>query len=197
MLSLFAIHDLDTMISLDVPWWNYDAIDEVEKFLKSHPHSNVFEYGSGASTVWLSKRCGNVTSVEHHKNWHKMLIKRPDISDNINLVLREAKKVSLTNGIYSQKPGNKNMDFSDYVKEITKYENKFDLVIIDGRARDDCLKIALACLNPGALIVFDNSRRKRYQKRLNAISGRCERYNGLVPSLPYFDETTLIFPEIQ
>ena len=27
--SLFAIHDLDAMVDLDVPWWTYGAIDAV------------------------------------------------------------------------------------------------------------------------------------------------------------------------
>ena len=54
------------MVTLDVPWWTYRAIDDVEDWLAARDRpARVFEYGSGASTVWLARRSGSVHSVEH------------------------------------------------------------------------------------------------------------------------------------
>src|SRR5574338_315926 len=50
--SLLAIHQLDDMIQLDVPWWTYDAIAEIETYIQKLGYlPTVFEYGSGASTI--------------------------------------------------------------------------------------------------------------------------------------------------
>lgn len=67
--SLLSIHDLPDLVSLDVPWWTFDAADAVEGFLASRPAARVFEWGSGASTVWLAKRSGCVVSIEHDAAW--------------------------------------------------------------------------------------------------------------------------------
>lgn len=65
--SLTKVHDSLAIAELDVPWWTYRAIDVVEAWLGAHPRPiRVFEYGSGASTLWLAARTDEVHSVEHH-----------------------------------------------------------------------------------------------------------------------------------
>ena len=39
------------------------------------------------------------------------------------------------------------------------------MFFIDGRARQECLKIALEFLNPGGFVILDDSNRKRYKKK--------------------------------
>ena len=68
--SLTRAHDSLGIAALDVPWWTYDAIDAVETWLagQGDPSSvRAFEWGSGASTLWLARRVGEVHSVEHHR----------------------------------------------------------------------------------------------------------------------------------
>src|SRR5262249_29493087 len=63
--SQFAIHDAAALARLDVPWWTFAAIDAVERWIAARENVRVFEYGSGASTVWLARRAAHVVSVEH------------------------------------------------------------------------------------------------------------------------------------
>jgi predicted O-methyltransferase YrrM len=63
-------------------------------------------------------------------------------------------------------------------------------VVVDGRARADCLRRAVEALTPGGLIVFDNSDRKRYQPALAGLA--VTRYRGRAPALPIRSETALI-----
>lgn len=74
--SLFAIHGIDALIALDVPWWTYDAIEAVDRHLKSRPQANVFEFGSGASTIGAARRSGRVVSVEHDASWFPIMRQR-------------------------------------------------------------------------------------------------------------------------
>ena len=192
IFSLGAIHDLDKMIALDVPWWTYSSIAEVERFLAERRNLRVLEFGSGASTVWLSKRASHVTSIEHHKGWYDMLSKRSDFGDNIELRLREPKAVHEGSTIRSEKPGYLDSDFADYVTAARESAVKYDVIVIDGRARNACLDVAVEILNTGGLIIFDNTNRKRYKDAIATHDLSVKHYTGLVPSLPYFDSTTLI-----
>ena len=60
LVSLFAIHDVDGLGALDLPWWTFDSADQVSAYLGEHPDARVFEWGSGASTLWLAARSGSV-----------------------------------------------------------------------------------------------------------------------------------------
>ena len=55
--SLTKAHDSIGIAKLDVPWWTYGAIDEVERWLAGRDGDvRAFEWGSGASTIWLARR---------------------------------------------------------------------------------------------------------------------------------------------
>ena len=194
--SLAAIHDIDDMISLDVPWWTYDAINEIEAFLTTHPNARVLEFGSGASTVWLGHRAGSVKSIEHDSDWYNLVKQRVRLFSNVEIVLRKP-EVAMPDGKYtSAKGGFKGLSFRNYVCEAKNGSNPYDLIIIDGRARNDCFEIAKLHLVDGGLILFDNTLRKRYRDAILASDGNACHFPGRVPSLPYRDETSLIsFPQ--
>lgn len=56
-----------TPLSLGLPWISYPAIDFLERYLR--PEMDVFEFGSGGSTVYFSSRVGSVTAVEEDAKW--------------------------------------------------------------------------------------------------------------------------------
>ena len=72
--SLTRAHDSIGIAKLDVPWWTYGAIDEVERWLAGRDGDvRAFEWGSGASTIWLARRVAEVHSVEHHAEFGAMI----------------------------------------------------------------------------------------------------------------------------
>jgi predicted O-methyltransferase YrrM len=95
--------------------------------------SRVFEWGSGASTSWFSAAGCEVVSCEHDPEWAKR---------NPEVIFRP-----LDDG---------------YVEEIANHE-PFDMVLIDGRRRVDCMRAAHKHLTPRGVIVLDNSERPRYE----------------------------------
>ncbi|MDV7143718.1 class I SAM-dependent methyltransferase [Tropicimonas sp. TH_r6] len=194
--SLFAIHDVDALVSLDVPWWTYAAIDEVDAFLKARPGARVFEYGSGASTVWLARRAGSVTSVEHMAGWHErveLLIAAHALQADVDLRLVEPDATPSEDSLYlSQKPGETGASFTAYAAAIDAADGPFDVIVVDGRARQACLEHAKRRLAPDGIIVFDNSNRARYRDAIENSGLHGSRLRGLTPSLPYPDETTLL-----
>ena len=191
--SLLAIYDIDALIRLDVPWWTYDAIGKVEAFLQARPNARVFEWGSGASTVWLAKRAGSVVSIDHDAPWVEFSAPRLAEQGNaqVELVPADARP-DPDPQFLSGKPGYAGQTFRAYVDAIERHEGLFDLIVIDGRARATCLEKAVGRLAQGGLIVFDNSHRSRYRKAIAASGLHAEVTRGLVPSLPLPDQTTLL-----
>ncbi len=191
--SLFAIHDVHDLSRLDVPWWTYPAITEVAAELAArNGQARVFEWGSGASTVWLGRRAAEVHSVEHDETWVEFL--RPVVADVSSVRLRHvgAPHRGEEARVPSQRFGHEGLDFSDYVAAIDEVDGQFDVVVVDGRARAACLRRAVPRLAPDGIVVFDNSNRSRYDEALLTSGLRATRLRGFAPSLPYRSETTLL-----
>lgn len=190
--SLTSVHDSLAIAKMDVPWWSYAAIDAVQSWLDARPRPiRVFEYGSGASTFWLARRVAEVHSVEHHRGFGEMMADALAAQPNVELRIVESTPDQRPR-IGSAKEGYRGQDFSAYVNAIHDVTGEFDLVVVDGRAREACLSVALPRLAPDGLIVFDNSRRRRYRDAIRDSGASETRYFGLTPTLPYPDQTSLL-----
>lgn len=190
--SLTRVHDSLAIAELDVPWWTYKAIDAVGLWLSTQSAPmRAFEYGSGASTIWLARRFDEVHSVEHHRGFGEMMSGELEKFSHVSLRIIDP-VATPTPTIGSRKEGHAGLDFTDYVRSIDSVDGKFNLIVIDGRAREACLEAAKGRLAPGGIIVFDNSMRRRYRRAIRA-SGLVERrFRGLTPTLPYPDQTSIL-----
>ncbi|WP_322921830.1 class I SAM-dependent methyltransferase [Nocardioides renjunii] len=190
--SLGAVHDSSALVELDVPWWTYRAAAEVHAWLTARPAPvTVFEYGSGASTVWLARRADRVHSVEHHAGFAGQM--QQALAEHPHAVVRVVEPVGSPRPVVpSRKEGHAGLDFESYVGAIDEVPGSFDLVVIDGRAREACLEAAVGRLAPDGMIVFDNSRRQRYREAIRRSGLRERVLRGLTPSLPYPEQTSLL-----
>ena len=93
--------------------------------------SKVFEYGTGYSTIWWQNKNVDYYAVEDNKQWHDM------IEDKTNI---------------EYKPGH-----HKYIESIYKYDFKFDVIVIDGVVRFNCIKPALERIKDDGIIIFDNT----------------------------------------
>ena len=152
----------------------------------------MFEYGSGASTVWLAKRAASVISIDHDAEW--IAFSAPRLDEHGNATVRHVPADAARQGDewLSGKAGYAETTFADYVRAIDAEEGAFDVIVIDGRARAACLRHAAGRLAEGGLIVFDNSHRTRYREAIARSRFDEAIYRGLVPSLPHPDQTSLL-----
>jgi predicted O-methyltransferase YrrM len=194
LYSLSKIHDTAALVDLDVPWWTYRAIGEIEQWLAARPRpARVFEYGAGASTVWLARRCAEVVSVEHDPSFAVVMEGLLAEVPNARVLLRPPTPATRP-VVPSAKEGYAGLDFTSYVAAIDEVDGDFDLVVVDGRAREACLTRALPRLTGGGIIVVDNTRRRRYRRAIAAAPVVELRLPGLTPTLPYPDQTSVVRP---
>jgi hypothetical protein len=187
--SLAAIYSIDRLVSLDLAWWPFKVMKFIEKNF-SKKHVSVFEWGSGASTIWMAKRGYQVISVEHDERWAQAVKLK---SEELNVAFISTVKVPrLTTSphVRSQKKGYEGLDFQEYVAEIHKH-GLFDLIVIDGRARVDCLIAARSHLKKEGIILFDNSNRKRYRDEIEKDMDEVI-VKGLTPASPFSTQSSIL-----
>jgi precorrin-6B methylase 2 len=126
-----------------IPWWSYSFNDFF--IPKLNKNLEIFEYGSGNSTIFLSKRVKSIISIEHNKEYYEYV--KQQIDNNVNLKYIPLDKY---NGEYS--------------KIVLKEQKFFDVIIIDGRDRINCLKNSIQKLKDNGVLILDDSQRKNYQE---------------------------------
>ncbi|GAB4401195.1 MAG: hypothetical protein OHK0053_23590 [Microscillaceae bacterium] len=115
-----------------LPWFTYPAIEYLSQLDLSQ--KDVLEWGSGNSSLFFAKRVKSIVSIESDKNWFEEISKQK--YDNQEIIFSEI----------------------DNYEEQPKFLNKrFDVVIIDGKKRYECAKVAGNYINEGGIIILDNS----------------------------------------
>lgn len=157
-----------------VPWMNYNIISFLESRLNKT--QNLFEFGSGYSTIFYSDRVNQVTSIEYNKDWYQRISSM--VSDNVELIYQ------------------KNDIDGDYCRTIAKTHKQYDVVIIDGRDRVNCVKQAYDHLSENGVIILDDSQRNKYQAAFEFMAGHGFRhiyFEGLKPRGLGNDRTTVFY----
>ncbi len=117
-----------------LPWFTYPAIEFLNQL--DFSKSNFFEWGSGNSSKYFSKRCQSIISIEHNWNWYNQQ------KDS----LRENQKIIFANE-------------SLYPSIIEDLLVQFDVIIIDGILRNECIERAVFHIADDGMIIYDNSER--------------------------------------
>jgi hypothetical protein len=166
----------------EVPMMTFDAIGWLRAYLR--PEMHVFEYGSGGSTVFFTRRVERLVSVEHDPEWYMRIRDRIGkiASERFTYVLQPPEQGSEA-GIGSTDDRYRGMNFASYVRTIDGFPDAaFDLVSVDGRARSACLTQAVRKVKSGGFVLLDNSDRDEYAPAMNELD-RFRRidFRGLTP----------------
>lgn len=180
------------------PWLPY----LVTEYLKTLKPKRVFEWGSGASTLfWVELGVGQLVSIEHDLEWYEKI--KPDLLDWIDyryIPFEEGEICGDKSDPCCYKSGSTQLgavNFKKYASVIDDY-GIFDLILIDGVARPSCLAHAFSHVRPGGCIVLDNTGdRPYYLERTSEMFGNYEtgwesiKFMGYGPILDYKWETTI------
>ena len=131
---------------------------EKEKaFLRENLKSNqkVLEWGCGTSTIGFAKTVKEVHSIEHNEEW--FIIIKNELSENKNAHLYLCKPDTEYHegghcGTYEQ--------FKTFIT-IPINLGKFDVILIDGRARIECSRICEK-VSHGETLIFVHDYRGRF-----------------------------------
>ena len=171
------VQDASVDLEGPVPWYTYPSIRDLERVIPMD--AAVFEYGSGNSTLWWQSHAKQVVSVEHDQLWfeHSNASEHSDVRlresgdqhnaeyfEELALLLKDiSPQLTHLDEPTRTRRGLTTEPFLSYVAELMTFPREhFDVIIVDGMAREACARIAADRLNPNGFIVFDNSDREEY-----------------------------------
>ncbi|MEO8376561.1 MAG: class I SAM-dependent methyltransferase [Candidatus Sumerlaeota bacterium] len=136
-------------LDLELPWFSWAAI----RFLDSHLNKsmNIFEYGSGGSTIYFANRVASVTSTEESHEW-------------LALVQTKLDSLNLRNATLQHRPFDfkevRDFASSEYLHSIP--DASLDVIVVDGSqwdtpVRPTCFFHAETKIKPGGIIILDDS----------------------------------------
>lgn len=157
-----------------IPWMNFPAI----RFLKERltPDLNLFEFGSGYSTFFYADRVQTVTSVEYDAQWFQVV--KSQAPKNVKLIFQP-----------------QDID-GDYCRVIGSTKEQYDVVIVDGRDRVNCVKQSVSALSPSGVILLDDSQRGKYREGIEFAKGngfKALSFEGLKATGGAIDRTTIFY----
>ncbi|MBD8899003.1 hypothetical protein [Rhodanobacter sp. DHG33] len=171
----FALHPKQSNWDVGMPWWNPRAI----KYLKRNlPLSgNVFEWGSGGSTVWFSNRGLTVTAIESEREWADRVKGRCPTAD-VRFI------PGMAVGEYRSEPQLRDKGqhfFDDYIAAIDEFpDDSLDIVVVDGICRVECARRAAKKVKPDGFVIVDDTNWKFLLPRPETFKGwKCLTFSGL------------------
>lgn len=178
------INSFESGISKDehgkmVPWMTYLAIE----FLQNHISKNhtIFEFGSGASTVFFASKAARVVAVETNKHWLEIAMSNFSFHPNVEVKL-------ILDGIENP----------NYELSAINDGRLFDFIIIDSIKRFDCALNSIDALKDGGAIILDDSQRKSYKKIFDLMEKngfRRQDFIGIAPGQITLKNTTFFWKQ--
>jgi len=161
------------LLNKPLAWVTYPFIQFISQ--KDLSNLDVFEFGSGNSTLFYADKAKFVTSVEHDEFWYNKI--RSSMPSNVNLSYCELAD------------GNK---YSSYAVKTGKL---YDLLIVDGSERVKCCLNNLAALKPGGVVVLDDTELKNWDEAVAFLKENGFKkldFWGTAPNV-YYHRCTSIF----
>jgi hypothetical protein len=157
-----------------LPWVTYPFIHFIANRLQ--PSFNIFEFGSGNSTLYYGKKVATIDSVENDLFWYDKI--KGTMPPNVTLFYCEL-----------QRGG-------DYCKYATSTQKNYDIIIVDGRDRVNCCKESIKALSPTGILVLDDTERVDYKEGIDfLLNNEFKKIDfwGMAPTVNYLKCTTLFY----
>ncbi|MDR6785777.1 putative O-methyltransferase YrrM [Pedobacter africanus] len=157
-----------------IPWVTYSFIDFIKTRLNKT--QTIFEYGSGSSTLFYAKHVSRVVSVEHDESWYHKIVDSK--AQNAEMIFTKLERGG------------------EYSKKASLLDEKFDIIIVDGRDRVNCCKNSISALTPAGVVVLDDSERKEYEEARQFFKAHQFKelsFSGISPGLFYPKATSVFY----
>jgi hypothetical protein len=157
-----------------LPWVTYPFIHFITPRLNKS--LDIFEFGSGNSTLYYAAKVASVNSVENDQFWFEKI--KNSMPTNVSLFYCE-----LVRG-------------GDYCKYAAASGMLFDMIIVDGRDRVNCCINSISALKADGVIVLDDSDRGEYSSGMDYLAkngfSRID-FWGIAPMINYLKCTTIFY----
>ncbi len=147
---------------------------------KGKEQVNIFEYGSGFSTIYFARFLKDqgmdfhFHSVDNNVFWHnrvRKMVEENGLSKRVHLYLCPFVPFWEKSGwSWKKKPACGQFaphlqEEKDYIHLPLTLKKKFDLIVVDGRFRRRCLEVIPAALSEGGVVFLHDAEREHSQPK--------------------------------
>lgn len=165
----------------DKPWMSPVELGQVETLFALKQPRRVLEWGSGASTLYFPERYPCITrwlAIEHSAAWCDMVRQGARPKGNRVEVRYEPPNIPTA---LDQEESEPNV-YLDYVRSPYRHDGapesaplvdaraRWDMVLVDGRARSFCLGVGWSLLAHGGILVLHDAQRAAYRPMVDALN---------------------------
>lgn len=130
-------------------------IEYIDNLIEEIRPKTCLEWGSGNSTIYFPKKHGCIqkwVSIEYSRKWFSHVNRHKD-PDKVDIKIR---------------------DMNSYLD----VEGSFDLILVDGEKRNECLRLAKSLLNKNGVILLHDSVRTEYDEGMALYDNKEVIFNG-------------------
>lgn len=145
----------------DLPWMRPKEVDILKELLLNLEPKRCLEWGAGFSTIYFPQFFDHDFqwhSVEHSDDWVQEI---ETLSEHDSVSIHH---VPADHDYHSDKADDgAYQDYKAYIEYPSDFE-LFDFILVDGRARSECVKKAHELLNDNGVIVLHDANRTHYHE---------------------------------
>lgn len=137
------------------PWMKYREIRIMEEILDTLRPKRALEWGAGYGTLHFSGRLlpgGEWIAIEHDREWAERISRDLPVNARVHAIPPERGSWDIADGDGAYG------DFRNYV-DYPAGLGEFDFILVDGRARQACLRRARSMLSKGGVVVLHDANR--------------------------------------
>jgi len=143
------------------PYMKFKEIHLLEELIRNLNPKKCLEYGCGISSLHFSKLLKEGSkwySIEHDMEWYHKIQGLNQFEDKLEIYFVGSDNSSWRHeGYYN--------DFKTYINFPEKL-SKFDFILVDGMARESCIKKAYELLSENGVMIIHDCNRIQYHEEL-------------------------------
>lgn len=125
--------------------------------------AQVLEWGSGNSTLYFGSKLGkgaNWCAIEHDREWFEYVSAE---AANVPGAEIEIRHVAATGPLEHPHDDGDSRTFGRYIDFPASLDREFGFILVDGRARVECLRSGWELLHPAGIMALHDSEREEYR----------------------------------
>lgn len=154
---------------MNIPWMRYREIELIKDLILSLNPKTSLEWGAGTGTHFFTdfiSKDSKWISIEHNEEWAET-VKKQINKPNVSIIHKGPNNEPAPGAYYGLVDYKINdgtyEDFKDYIEYPSEY-TPYDLVLIDGRARTQCLEQSVNLLSDNGVVILHDANRTQYHE---------------------------------
>lgn len=155
----------------DRPWMLLEEVDIIRELLLRLRPMRCLEWGAGNSTLYFPRflpEGAQWIAIEHVPDWANRVARSPKLSSKVTVLNVDVEAVHPCEAARTEEEV-----YREYVN-APKAMGPFDFILVDGRARNACVRASKELLSGGGIVALHDANRQKYRESTRSFPFQCD-----------------------